>query len=309
MKKYIFVLGFTLIFINNISGQNLKEREINKILVNNNLDSFIIYFFDENVDTETNVFLKFTKEQALIPIYWKYYDSLLYATRNYRFHELLFFNVMSVYKIAPDKLNVFIYDEFAGNANNKVRVHYSDSLKIIGLDTMWYFAKGQYHKADLTRYNLKKYTAVKMQATKISIYRQIIELAKAYYKPFVADNFNRNFIVENDADEDTLILRITNIRGLILPAESESWLVTVSKYFTFNWNEDWRKIEAVRLKIWLEKTSNNTFRLFVDAEGRYGSGVYKTTDWGKCLNMEPVYQRAVKDHAILMTNHFKEKLK
>ena len=127
-----------------------------------------------------------------------------------------------------------------------------------------------------------------------AVYATILEMARNNYaakidiqnKVYGKDLAYFGYLPGN---EDVLHFSVVGLRQEILKEEDNIWIGKMLNWLFNTQYYDWRKVENIQFTITCKILSKRKMRIDCNIEGRYGSGVYRTTEWRKCIPMEPEF--------------------
>ena len=202
--------------------------------------------------------------------------------------EVLYYNALNAFKVKPERLIVEILDDYE-EACLWLELSFDiEKRKIIKRETIC-----RTKNADFTI----DIADVKNKAIKIDvkndiknrkqIYAAILKYAKEKYAA-KHKGTDVTFRYEPGNNESLTFMAI-GLRQEVLKAEDNIWIADLLNW-TFNTADyDWRKIEVLKFTITYKKANDKQIYIDCEIDGRYGSGYYKTTDWNKCIPMDPEF--------------------
>lgn len=127
-----------------------------------------------------------------------------------------------------------------------------------------------------------------------AVYEEILEMAKRNYSSKI-DIQNKVYGRELayfsylPGAEDVLHFSVVGLRQEILKEEDNIWIGKMLNWLFGTQDYDWRKVENIQFTISCKILSRRKMRIDCEIDSRYGSGVYRTTEWRKCIPMEPEF--------------------
>lgn len=226
---------------------------------------------------------------------WEQLKQKFNKHHGFDMEEQLFYTACNVFKVPPYQLNLIVR-----NKDRDERFYYKLSYDRINRKIILKQPPLGFRSAKMvvdvgtvknrsliisTNYDLKSREA---------IYNAILKMAKASYIDKI-DQHNKKSNSEVayfrylPGNDEVLQFSVVGLRQEILRAEDNIWIAKMLNWISGTRDYDWRKVENIQFTISCKIISRRKMRIDCDIEGRYGSGYYETTEWQKCIPMEPEF--------------------
>lgn len=173
-------------------------------------------------------------------------------------HEQLYKNMISIYKISPDKANIQIWE-----GEYYFMIYYNESSKQIMFEESKLRSQIEYTTVNISNSDILIYSIQEknpnIQKTKKLLYQRILDFSKSYYKSKVP-SISRDFSQESISATRPLIFTVNNMRNEVLYDADNSFLCDMINWFYDEEDEvDCRPREFLEIEITAEiiKTTEN----------------------------------------------------
>ena len=281
MKTKIVIIVFFLSF--SISARAQKEYPLKKLSeykkCNNNYQKWLKNIGLSDIlsinkvdiyDEQLALYLQITgkNEQDKLNKWFslrKYYEE----NKTFPIYEQLYKNMISIYKVSPDKANIQIWE-----GEYYYMIFYNDSTKKIEYEENKLKNKISYAEVNLKNTNITVYRIKDKQPniyeTKKAIYNKILDFSKGYFKNKVA-NYSRDFNAQTVKGTRPLNFTVNNMRQEVLYKEDGFFLCDMINWFYETDDEiDCRPREYLNITITVE-IEEDIANIKCDITGKYAS--------------------------------------
>ena len=234
---------------------------------------------------------------------WFLLKQIYDQQHSHELEEVLYYNAANAFQVKLDKLIVEVLDDY-NNACLWVELSYDmEKRKVIKRQSICKTKKAEF-TMDIGEIKNKalKFDMSDDLKNRKQVYAAILRYAKAEYSPLrKGDEVVFRY---EPGQNDKLVFMVIGLRQEVLKAEDNLWIGDFLNWTTNTHDYDWRKVEVLQFTITYKKANNQQIHLSCEIDGRYGSGYYKTTDWHKCIPMDPEFDWYLQDY----TNAFRTQL-
>ena len=264
-----------------------NSYEYQKWLVNSGFSKIIQVETTEITDNKLHLILITNYQHAdSATVSWKELKKQFENEHNYELEKLLLYNAVNSLKIEPELLMIEVLNRL-DEPDLLVEITF-ESSKVCVTNSV-FRTKNAGFTIDIGDIRNKsiKVNLKNDQLNRKQIYEQILLYAKSRYSKFEKGNdVELSYIPGNN---EKLIFMVSGLRQEVLTKEENIWVANLlNKVFDSN-DYDWRRVEVLKFTFTYQNMSNKSVFIDCEIDGRYGSGYYKTTDWNKCIPMDPEF--------------------